>query len=914
MSITSRLATDRLGLRAIHGNLTVTRAATTAWFKLPASSWAFRGDDDRAAELHTTTAAYAKLADKELHLRVTTRPYPVSTWAANLAAHGPQPPVPGDGQGRWFASRRRLYDAWCDRQNAVQAHLNNSRLDSKETYLGVVLDRSQTGSEALNKLSGQASGRAEAKRLAGTRNQVEGVMTGPGMNARPATSHELEWLVHRSVAPHIPAPEFLEALLHDQPVTQVAPYLGLDTPGLVPEADMGQFTDWLTVESAPRSKTAAVTAQRDGYVHTRRVAALAVGNVDEGLTIPPEDPWLAELEKLPFPVEVSARLRVLPGPDVAKGIERKLKFAQNQQEHHAEHGLHVPKRLQRQVELAADAEDEVTSGSETAATRVHGTVHLSVGSLDEETTLDRARAVVDLYRQRQVRMHHLPAQAAHLRAFAPGEDEVSGAHTRRMPATMWAASGPTVTATLGDGIGPYLGETTRSSRRPVFWDPFVTILNENPGLAAVVAKLGGGKSTLIGSIVYQAVLRGIPATLLDPAPPPVNLGALTTMPELVDHAALVNLMEAPAGTLNPFALVPDPDLAVVDNRAAFDEEMRRAASDRMLLARDIIQMLLPPRDRPEAEGAVRAAVRQVGGGADASLDQVVDALAGMPDNRANSAAAAVSDIAGLSMSRLFFGRPEQGGVSGTDALLTVITMPGLSLPPDNPEVEPSQEELLAVPLLHLASRLATRRAFNKPQARPAILGLDEMHFLTRWGSGRTLFQRVAHDSRRNRLRVFASAKKPSELLDMDVAALISEAFVGKIEDHDTARDALRLLRVPTDVGYEQAIASLSGQGQRASREFIMRDGSGTVDRLRVDLDHNPDLITALSTGRAPTRTPATSSSVPAAAGNPSRPEARPEARPHRYGGRARMPAEPVAHHPPPEPGYQQKEEPEWWQQ
>ncbi len=44
---------------------------------------------------------------------------------------------------------------------------------------------------------------------------------------------------------------------------------------------------------------------------------------------------------------------------------------------------------------------------------------------------------------------------------------------------------------------------------------------------------------------------------------------------------------------------------------------------------------------------------------------------------------------------------------------------------------------------------------------------------------------------------------------MDVANFMSAAFVGRIEDEDSARDGLRMLRVPTGVGYERALAGLS---------------------------------------------------------------------------------------------------------
>jgi hypothetical protein len=83
---------------------------------------------------------------------------------------------------------------------------------------------------------------------------------------------------------------------------------------------------------------------------------------------------------------------------------------------------------------------------------------------------------------------------------------------------------------------------------------------------------------------------------------------------------------------------------------------------------------------------------------------------------------------------------------------------------------------------------------------------------------------------------------------MDVANFMSAAFVGRIEDEDSARDGLRMLRVPTGVGYERALAGLSaGRGAGGFREFVMRDVDGNVDKIRVDLTANPNLLEALNT-------------------------------------------------------------------
>jgi hypothetical protein len=90
---------------------------------------------------------------------------------------------------------------------------------------------------------------------------------------------------------------------------------------------------------------------------------------------------------------------------------------------------------------------------------------------------------------------------------------------------------------------------------------------------------------------------------------------------------------------------------------------------------------------------------------------------------------------------------------------------------------------------------------------------------------------------------------------MEVSNFISSAFVGRIEDEQVATDALRMLRIPAGVGYESVLARLSPRGAPGERsrirEFVMRDVDGNVDRMRVDLDHLPELLEVLDTTARP---------------------------------------------------------------
>ncbi len=134
-----------------------------------------------------------------------------------------------------------------------------------------------------------------------------------------------------------------------------------------------------------------------------------------------------------------------------------------------------------------------------------------------------------------------------------------------------------------------------------------------------------------------------------------------------------------------------------------------------------------------------------------------------------------------------------------------------------------------------------------------LVGLDEGHFMEGWRSGRSFLVRLARDSRKWNLAALVASQNPQDILGLDVQNLVSTVFVGRVaQDPDIAAESLRLLRVPTDVGYEETLASLSMSESASAdrlgfREFVMRDVDGRVQKIRVDVSYVPHLLEYLDT-------------------------------------------------------------------
>jgi hypothetical protein len=809
----------KLALRNIEDNLCFTDDEAWAWFVLPTQPWAFRSETQREQLLFGAGDALAWLAGHRVHLRVTTRPYPAAQWARRLDENTPAPVASTTG------------DTWGHHLVRMQEHLRHQTMAEKEVYLGVRLS-SRASSHKMAAAVWRRPGNVERARLLPLVERVTQTVALPGLEGRPATAAEMEWLLRRSVGLGLPAP------------VSLSPAEG----GEWEPDDLHSFTDQVDYAAVPLGRTVQVTG-RGAKPIERHVAVMSVGRLEEiDAPDPGHEPWLAHTDRLPFPVEWSAQFDILSGGDARQAIQRKLLVVRDMQRHYHEHGLDEPLVLDRQARQARQVEDQMSRGVDVAAARVHGWFRLAVAGRTEDECLEKVRKVVASYRGRRVSIEHPRGQYGLLREFIPGEPVSTSAYRRRLPVLYLAAGVPTASSQVGDRRGPYVGYTAGASRRAVMFDThYATEVKETSGLVPVVGGLGAGKSVLLGQVTYEAVRRGIPAVVLDPSGP---LARLTQMPELRQHAEHIDLTTAHSGTLNPFAVVAAPARTAYQSDDAYAEAEVLAAQDRKLLAMDVVKMLLPPSldGMPQTSLVVSDAVRATRGASGASLWDVVAHLEALEEPHGKVVANYLRDMAELPLARLFF-PAESREVERLDATLTVLTMPGLVLPPRSvPREHWSTSEQLAVPLLHLASWYATRAVYGRPMGTRKLVALDETHFLGDWSAGRALFTRLGRDSRKWNTCVLAASQNPADVLGMDVANFMSAAFVGRLEDDAAARDGLRMLRVPTGVGYERALATLSAsRGAAGFREFVMRDVDGHVDKIRVDLTANPALLEALNT-------------------------------------------------------------------
>ncbi|MGH3877723.1 MAG: ATP-binding protein [Actinophytocola sp.] len=837
--------TPTIAARSIDGHLLRNGHDVFAWYRLAPQRWSFRSDSQRQDLVAAIAGQYAELAGRWLHLRVTTRPYPIRMWA-EAHVHNAVNRLP-DAQGAL---------SFDDYLIGEQQQLLGRSMAEKEVYLGVqvqtrnMVDRAVERAAPLLRKIFPTAVDAELLALDSEVEHLDQVIGSAGLEGRPVTAEEMSWLMHRSCSLGLPAPRNLPAV-----------------PGAAWEPeDLASFTDAADFHQDPYAPTVTVRGRTGSNAGmTRHVAVLTVGQM-HGLQIPEiDDPWVQHSDRLAASVEWSARIYVRRPEEVSGELGRQMNKVRSQVRHYTEeHELEPPQSLARQASRVLEIDDEMTSGFTALATRVRSWWRLAVSGPTERDALRLAQQLLELYKPK-VAIEHPESQYALAREFIPGESLASSAYLRRGSVVWAAASVPTATAEVGDRRGILLGETCTATRRPVAWDPWMAQeIRDGSGLTAMVAGLGGGKSFLGGGIVYKTLRSGAHWTILDPSGP---LSRLCDLPELRPYARPINLLNAQPGILNPYRVVAEPQfdhfVEEEDPERAWRREKALAAATRRRLVLDVLSGLLPydVARMPQTRIVLLRAVRMVGGRQDADPSLVFEALR-RDASEHHEHAVVVADFLDEMRERMQLLIPEEDADpyhETRDDRLTVLTMAGLTLPKDGVGREHwTDAEALGVEMLNLAAWLTQRSIYERPKDLRKGVWIDEAFFLSEVPTGRVLMNRFARDSRKWNVRVLLSSQIPADFLRIQgFVSLLDSVFVGRLDDESAQADALRLLKVPIGAGYEQVIASLGRrpgahrdtERDTSPRQFIFGDGAGGVERIRIDLSgpHLDHVRTAMDT-------------------------------------------------------------------
>jgi len=780
---------SRLAIRYFDDRVLLTDTHAWAYYRVPSVSYEFTTPEEREALATNITVALAtiRMQDAEVHLRIAHRPYPAVEWATGLDSTS-------DGGPGWREYLDQIYQ-----------HVWAQDFWSKEIYLGVRLGQRSMRAQFTDGLFGhflntyRAAERGlgidddavppgEVGKWTEQAERLGRALTASALAARHATSREVAWLLRHT----------LSGSLGDPPPSGTRRKTW--GAGEIEQLYEGQIHN---------GRTMLRLEQVQGESH---VAFLSFSRFPDVMAFPEGDPWLHHADSLPFPVEVSSRMRLVPPAKASKDVSRRLAHARDMDAHIREAGAEAPIALAEQIAAARMLEHGITKER---LPFVYGWHRLLVTAPTRELCVRRVEAVTEHYRDIGIDLVNSTGdQFSLLTESLPGEKVRLSSYVQRQPLYTIAGGMPTATVELGDRIadgvgwiGPYIGETLGRARSVVHFDPMLAAARNRPTAVAITGEPGGGKTTLAMLLIYQLALRGASIAVIDPK------GDAEPLAEYLSStgrkARVLPLSSAAAGLLDPFSFGDD----LAEKRTMATETLR----------------LLLPRMSEERESALIQAVGAVAVGQRPSLGKVVRHLEESDDPAWKNLGAVMRSVSEMRLARLCFS-PSGGQQIDANGWTTVFTLGGLTLPDTTTARDDySYEQRLSVALLYLVSQFARRLMNTLDRTVPKAIFLDEAWAITATPEGAKLVPEVSRMGRSRNTALVLISQNAGDLLHEQVTNCISSVFAFRSSERAEVTNVLSLLGVEPS---EEHKAILRGLG---NGECIFRDLDDRAGRIGVDL-------------------------------------------------------------------------------
>jgi AAA-like domain len=793
---------NRLAVRYFDDRILLTETHAWAYYRLPTVSYEFTTPDEREALATNITVALAaiRMQDAEVHLRISHRSYAAGQWATRLDT------TSDGGPG------------WSDYLDEMYQHVWAKDFWTKEVYLGVRLGQrgmraqlsggvlaqfigAYKASEDALGLTDDAVPPGEIGRWTEQAERLGRALGSSALAARHASSDDIAWLFRHALA---------------------------GTTGEPPPS------------AARRRRWGAgeIEALLEGQVHNGRsllrlehpagesyAAFLSFARFPDVMYFPDGEPWLHYADALPFPVEASLRMRLIPPAKASKDVGRRLAHARDMDAHIREAGVDMPIALAEQIEAARLLEHGITKER---LPFVYGWHRLMVTAPTRELCSRRAEAVTEHYRDAGIDVVNSTGdQFSLLCEWLPGERVRLSSYLQRQPLYTIAGGMPTATVDLGDRpapdagwVGPYIGETLGRARSVVHFDPLVAAARNRPTAVAITGEPGGGKTTLALLLILQLALRGVTVAVIDPKGDAESLVAL--LRERGRQARVLPLGNAAPGLLDPFSFGDD-------------------LAERRTMATETLRLLLPNMSE-ERESAMIQAVGAVASGDQPSLGKVVAHLAQSSDAASKNLGAVLGSMSEMRLARLCFA-PAGGEAMDAAGWTTVFTLAGLTLPDAGVKRDDySYEQRLSVALLYLVSQFARRLLNGMDRSLPKAIFLDEAWAVTSTPQGAKLIPEVSRMGRSRNTALILVSQNAGDLLNEQVTNCISAVFAFRSTERAEVANVMALLGVEASDDHKAVLRSL-GNGECVFRDLDGRAGRIGIelisDHLREALDTNP---------------------------------------------------------------------------
>lgn len=372
---------------------------------------------------------------------------------------------------------------------------------------------------------------------------------------------------------------------------------------------------------------------------------------------------------------------------------------------------------------------------------------------------------------------------------------------------------------VGDNVGFYIG---MANGKPVFFNPTQACLENKSPAGTAYGDLGFGKTFNMNLILFQHVLNGGRAIVIDPK------GERThwrSMPILGKYTNVVELTSDSKnkGLLDPFIMFPN--------------NLDHAAD----LARTSIMKLLNIKSGTKEDAILKESVKTVKISDNPCMLKIVDKIGlvmeqdedGEYKSVAKSLYRNLKATLDNGLSQLLFGDGTEQAIN-VNSRSNVISFKGMSFPDDDKREEDyNDDEKLSSVLMYLAVDFVRQFAWLYPN-EPKLVLIDESWVLSAIQIGRELIKSLARLGRSLYLSLLLNGHSVRDLPGEELRATITYKFCFHTNDEGEAERMLDYLKLDKTKENITILMGKDKEGGLGNRECLFSDLYGRVSRLKFD--------------------------------------------------------------------------------
>lgn len=367
------------------------------------------------------------------------------------------------------------------------------------------------------------------------------------------------------------------------------------------------------------------------------------------------------------------------------------------------------------------------------------------------------------------------------------------------------------------GACVYIGETTRGTPSPVFYDPNTPAFNNRPAVTTVTGEPGAGKTFFALNVTGANAMLGKTVVALDPKGDFLSL--LNLKDDIgIDNYNVWNLRKGKAGLLDPFYMSSDPE-------------------EQKSLALEVIDIFVGGIPSEELT-ALSPILKDMCESPEPSLYSVVDKLKASKKQAARNLGTQLDLLRTLPFAKLCFAPTTiKRETLSLEAGLTIVSMVGLELPKEGNPVE--RKEKFSAGILFLLTDYVRRIMNDEDSKRPKLVLIDEAHALFASDKGVRVVKELALLGRSKNLSLIMISQNDSHFAKLNIENTQSTKFAFRTSKQD-AKNIIKAMELPENEGFESILTKLD------PGECLMMDFTGRYSTVQIS-DWNKEWKEAFNT-------------------------------------------------------------------